>query len=168
MLADHHVHQKCLKVLKVLHRSNKIWQWVQQNEINPYFQRLFYVTILHYYFPCRCTRYQLMCLYIITHLNNKDAATFVRGHWVKMIIWRPGCRLKSACKLHQHLGLNSLWSSDTIWWQIWVNNYSGNGLMLDDPKPLPEPMLTYYQRCSAAFICKQFHKNWRSAQEFNP
>ena len=28
---------------------------------------------------------------------------------------------------------------------IWVNIGSGNGLLLDGTKPLPEPMLTYHQ-----------------------
>ena len=28
--------------------------------------------------------------------------------------------------------------------QIWVNIGSGNGLLPDGTKPLPEPMLTYY------------------------
>ena len=36
------------------------------------------------------------------------------------------------------------------WWrhmetQIWVNISPGNGLLPDDTKPLPEPMLTYRQ-----------------------
>ena len=32
-----------------------------------------------------------------------------------------------------------------IRWQIWVNIGSGNGLLPDGTKPLPEPMLTYHQ-----------------------
>ena len=39
---------------------------------------------------------------------------------------------------------NSLWPSDAIWWQIWVNIGSCNGLLPDGTKPLPEPMLTYH------------------------
>ena len=38
--------------------------------------------------------------------------------------------------------VNSLWPSDAIWQQIWVNIGSGNGLLPDGTKPLPEPMLT--------------------------
>ena len=34
---------------------------------------------------------------------------------------------------------------------IWVNIDSGNGLLPDSTKPLPEPMLIHYQRCSVAF-----------------
>ena len=42
--------------------------------------------------------------------------------------------------------------------EIWVNIGTGNGLLPDDTKPLPEPMLTYNQRCSVAFTWEQFHK----------
>ena len=37
--------------------------------------------------------------------------------------------------------INSLGISDTNW----VNIGSGNGLLPDGTKPLPEPMLTYHQ-----------------------
>ena len=33
---------------------------------------------------------------------------------------------------------------------IWVNSGSGNGLLPDGTKPLPEPMLTYHQWDSVA------------------
>ena len=36
--------------------------------------------------------------------------------------------------------INSLWLSDALW--ILVNIGSGNGLVPDGTKPLPEPMLT--------------------------
>ena len=46
-------------------------------------------------------------------------------------------------KAKQINSINSLWPSDAIWWHlIWVNIGSDNGLMSDDTKPLPEPMLT--------------------------
>ena len=41
--------------------------------------------------------------------------------------------------------VNSLWPSNARWRQIWVNIGSGNGLLLDGTKPLPEPMLTDHQ-----------------------
>ena len=42
--------------------------------------------------------------------------------------------------------INSLGPSDTMWRQeIWVTIGSGNGLLPDGIKPLPEPMLTYHQ-----------------------
>ena len=44
--------------------------------------------------------------------------------------------------LHLPIMFNSLWPSDAIWRQIWVNIGSGNGLLPDGTKPLPEPMLT--------------------------
>ena len=53
-----------------------------------------------------------------------------------------------------HHSINSLWPSDATW----VNIGSGNGLLPDGTKPLPEPMLSYHQRCSVAFTCEQFQK----------
>ena len=53
---------------------------------------------------------------------------------------------------------NSLGPSDTIWRQIWVNIGSGNGLLPDGTKPLPEPMLTDHQWSQLTFILGQFHK----------
>ena len=38
--------------------------------------------------------------------------------------------------------------------KIWVNIGSGNGLLPDGTKPLPEPMLTYHQSGQVAFIFK--------------
>ena len=43
------------------------------------------------------------------------------------------------------LPFHSLWPSDAIWLHIWVNIGSGNGLLPDGIKPLPEPMLTIIQ-----------------------
>ena len=41
---------------------------------------------------------------------------------------------------------NSFWSDEVIWNQeILINIDPGNGLVPDVTKPLPEPMLTYYQ-----------------------
>ena len=43
--------------------------------------------------------------------------------------------------------INLLGPSDAIWLatEIWVNIGSGNGLLPDGTKPLPETMLTYHQ-----------------------
>ena len=38
----------------------------------------------------------------------------------------------------------------------WVNIASGNGLVTDGTKPLPEPMLTDHQRSPVKFISGQF------------
>ena len=42
--------------------------------------------------------------------------------------------------------------------KIWVNIGSGNGLLPDGTKPLPEPMLTDHQWSPVTFILGQFHK----------
>ena len=49
------------------------------------------------------------------------------------------------------------------WWhhmatEILVNIGSGNGLLHDGTKPLPEPMLTDHEWSSVTFILGQFHK----------
>ena len=40
----------------------------------------------------------------------------------------------------------------------WVNIGSGNGLLPDSTKSLPEPMLTNHQWSPVTFISRQFHK----------
>ena len=47
---------------------------------------------------------------------------------------------------------NSLWPSNVIWW-----HRSGSMLPVAT-KPLPEPMLTYHQRCSVPLTSEQFYK----------
>ena len=42
--------------------------------------------------------------------------------------------------------------------EILVNISSGNGLLPDSTKPLPEPMLTDHQWSPVTFILRQFHK----------
>ena len=44
--------------------------------------------------------------------------------------------------------------------EIWVNIGSGNGLMPDDTKPLPEPILTNQSVKSSDIHIAQFHKRW--------
>ena len=44
--------------------------------------------------------------------------------------------------------------------EILVNIGSGNGLLPDSTKPLPEPMLTYHQYGPVIFIWEQFHKGY--------
>ena len=48
--------------------------------------------------------------------------------------------------------------------QIWVNIGSGNGLLPDGTKPLPEPMLTYNHKSSVTFISGQFRNIYFSHQ----
>ena len=53
-----------------------------------------------------------------------------------------------ACILEETHGVMS--KTTVAWWhhratEIWVNIGSGNGLLPDGTKPLPEPMLIYHQ-----------------------
>ena len=50
--------------------------------------------------------------------------------------------------------------------EIWVNIGSGNGLLPDGTKPLPEPMLTDHQWSPVTFIPGQFHKRCLNHQSF--
>ena len=43
---------------------------------------------------------------------------------------------------------------------IWVNIGSGNGLLPDSTKPLPEPMLTYHQWGPMKITWGKFHKRY--------
>ena len=50
--------------------------------------------------------------------------------------------------------------------EILVNTGSGNGLLPDGTKPLPEPMLTYHQLGPVAFIWGYYHKKiWKYQSE---
>ena len=54
--------------------------------------------------------------------------------------------------------INSLWPEDAIWRRrSRVNTGSGNGLLPDGTKPLPEPMLTNHQWGLVVFTWEQFH-----------
>ena len=48
--------------------------------------------------------------------------------------------------------------------EIWVNIGSGNGLLPEGTKPLPEPMLTDLQWSPVTFILRQFHKRYLNRQ----
>ena len=52
--------------------------------------------------------------------------------------------------------------------EIWVNIGSGNGLLPDNTKPLPEPMLTDHQWSPVTFILGQFHKRCLNHQSLKP
>ena len=57
---------------------------------------------------------------------------------------------------------------DNIWQHMatenWVNIGSGNGLLPDGTKPLPQPMLTYHQKGVVTFFWGQFHSRYLSYQ----
>ena len=75
--------------------------------------------------------------------------------WVQIFIWQdPG---------GPHVGPMNFAIWDMVLWhnmlmQIRVNIGSGNGLLPDGTKPLPEPMLTYHQCSPSTFSCGQYHK----------
>ena len=50
---------------------------------------------------------------------------------------------------------------------IWFNIGSGNDLLPDGTKPLPEPMLTCHQSGPVPFFWGQFHKRYLSHQSLN-
>ena len=56
------------------------------------------------------------------------------------------CMLQKCFQLGDSGGeyVNTLWPSHAIWLQIGVNIGSGNGLLPDGTKPLPEPMLVHH------------------------
>ena len=48
--------------------------------------------------------------------------------------------------------------------KIWVNIGSGNGLVPDGTKPLPEPMLTYHQSDPMTITWRQCHRSYPKQQ----
>ena len=51
--------------------------------------------------------------------------------------------------------------------EIWVNIGSGNGLLPNGTKPLPEPMLTYHKYGPVTLIWEQFHKDTSAIDQQN-
>ena len=51
--------------------------------------------------------------------------------------------------------------------EILVNTGSGNGLLPDGTKPLPEPMLTYHQQGSVAFIWGHHHRRFEDTHQWS-
>ena len=87
--------------------------------------------------------FSLVCTRINSWLNNGEAGDLRchRAHYDVIVMFF----------------INSMWPSDTIWQQMWVNIGSGNGLLPDGTKPLPESVLTNHQWGLAAFISEHFH-----------
>ena len=50
--------------------------------------------------------------------------------------------------------------------EIWVSIGSGNGLLLDGTKPLPEPILTFHQSGPVTITCGQFRKKKNHLSNF--
>ena len=82
---------------------------------------------------------------LVTHRIRARVAMF----WPKFVRSYPSFR---------RMRVNSLWPCDTIWRQICVNIGSGNGLLPDGTKPLPEPMLTDHHWSPVTFISGQYHQ----------
>ena len=73
-------------------------------------------------------------------LEFYDEATY------KQLIMCAGKSLVRQCLLTKFLGTNSLWQSDShMVVLVFHNTGTGNGLLSDDIKPSPEPMLNNYQ-----------------------
>ena len=101
-----------------------------------------------------------------THINgNYDLDTYNLSHYSTQ-------RSKILKPIHEknkqkNLDLTSaqvLTHCDHMATEIWVNIGSGNGLLPDSTKPLPEPMLTDHQWSPMTFILGQFHKRCLNQQ----
>ena len=70
-------------------------------------------------------------------LQNEEIDVKIHGFYTEKLLMVPW--------FVRFLGLLivALWRHMASW--IWVNIGSGNGLLPDGTKPLPEPMLTYHQ-----------------------
>ena len=103
--------------------------------------------------------------------------------WMPMYRWDPyqqtpeefgskykKCTSNVVCKMAAILfrlrWVNSLWPIVTPHdiMDLGHNIGSGNGLLPDGTKPLPEPMLSYYQLGPLTFTWGQFHKRYLSHQ----
>ena len=75
--------------------------------------------------------------------------------WLGMLIYELAWYIDYAmCKINfiaiRQIQLNSLWHHMAT--EIWVNTGSGNGLLPDGTKPLPEPMLTDWSSVKSSDI----------------
>ena len=101
------------------------------------------------------------------HIGNSSRQSF---SWLMYITSQKLCTQFVICFLRLWLGTNWFYNPFfriTSWSQcqlthcgpeIWVNIGSGNGLLPDGTKSLPEPMLTDHQWSPVTFILGQFHK----------
>ena len=113
-------------------------------------------------------RYSVICLFRtlwLWHLPN-----FIMKNWTHFSLGMPYgltdfCPFCFGLRSGNHNSIKPLWPCDGIvaLWrhmatEIWVNIGSGNGLLPDGSKPLPEPVLTDHQLSPVTFILRQFHK----------
>ena len=112
-------------------------------------------------------------LYHMKHTNYFSLESrFMFYHWFDGILGNVAADLNDAdsttCVTARHNALrekvkprkndidyftatNSMWRNNALSRQIRVNIGSGNGLLGDGSKQLPQPMLTYHQVCSVVF-----------------
>ena len=86
----------------------------------------------------------------------------IRNSYSRKCTWK--CRLKNGChfvsaSMCQLIG--ALWHHMAT--EICVTIGSGNGLLPDGTKPLPEPMSTYHQQGWVTFISGQVHKRYHQS-----
>ena len=92
----------------------------------------------------------------------------MKGQEKQAIVSAKYCAGLSTCSNRDRgIYVNSLWPNDAIFMmatQIWVNIGSGNVLLPDGTKPLPEPMLTYHQQGLVTFTWGQFRNRYLNHQ----
>ena len=93
-------------------------------------------------------QYHAYILYIHLHpcsftLTDTDTSTHSQYIGVSLYFVSEWCFIVFKGSLF----FNSLWPNDSrhMGKEIWVNIGSGNGLLPDGTKPVPEPMLIYHQ-----------------------
>ena len=105
-------------------------------------------SFLHYnpsYWNIRLLCYQCVGILIIKLRWFYHSFIFIM--WTPIYIVLFGICILTHCGQGHHMAT-----------EIWVNIGSGNGLLPDGTKPLPEPMLTDHQWSPVTFILEQFHK----------
>ena len=96
--------------------------------------------------------FYLICAWINGWVNNREAGDFRRhrAHSDVTVMWSKGFWWVYGWIVFYLLkSLSCSWHIIAAWGfkvsQIWVNIGSGNGMLSDDTKPLPEPLLTDHQ-----------------------
>ena len=110
-----------------------------------------------------CDRWILSVLYnavgIMPNSSNSSNSSIKIPSYSKYIFRLCVVRMRAASSLVQimtsHLFAAQRRHMATY---IWVKFDSGNGLLLDNTKPLPEPILTLHQWGQVIFIWWQFHR----------
>ena len=119
------------------------------------------------------TVWQSHKMYILSNLQYKSHLSGQQTCWSLRCSWSIACWRCSWLHLHHRLNTwlqyrlhndnrkarretFNLWDLMRLVLEIWVNIGSGNGLLPEGSKPLPEPMLTDRQWSPVTFILGQF------------